>query len=81
MAQTSTNSARDTESASTGFFGRILLFIRQVIDEVRKTVRPTRDELYQYTVVVVIFIVAIMLYVIGLDQVFIRAVDFVFGSN
>lgn len=81
MAQTSTNSARDTQAASRGFFGRILLFIRQVIDEVRKTVRPTRDELYQYTLVVIIFLVVIMVYIIGLDQVFSRAVDWVFGSN
>ena len=46
-----------------------------------RSVRPTRDELYQYTLVVVIFIVVIMLYVIGLDQIYSRLVDWIFGSS
>lgn len=81
VADTSTASARGTEQSSKGFFGRILLYIRQVIAEIRKVVRPTRDELTQYTIVVLAFIVFIMLFVLGLDWVFSRAVSFVFGTS
>ncbi|MBC9955864.1 preprotein translocase subunit SecE [Yimella sp. cx-51] len=81
MADTSTASARDTEQPSKGFFGRILLFIRQVIDEIRKVVRPTREELTQYTVVVLVFLVFIMLFVVGVDWVFSRGVSWVFGDS
>ena len=38
-----------------GFFGRIALFIRQVIDELRKVVWPTMNELWTYFTVVVVF--------------------------
>ncbi|KNX39156.1 preprotein translocase subunit SecE [Luteipulveratus halotolerans] len=62
------------------FFGGIALFIRQVLDEMRKVVWPTRQELINYTAVVLVFIVLIMAYVVGLDQVFQRAVSWVFGS-
>jgi preprotein translocase subunit SecE len=81
VADTSTASARDTEQSSKGFFGRILLFFKQVISEIRKVVRPTRDELTQYTAVVLIFIVFIMLFVVGLDWVFNHVINFVFGTN
>ena len=81
MADTSTASARDTEQSSKGFFGRILLFFKQVISEIRKVVRPTRDELTQYTAVVLIFIVFIMLFVVGSDWVFNHVINFVFGTN
>lgn len=77
----STTAPRDTESTRQGFFARILLFIRQVIDETRKVVRPTREELGQYTLVVVVFVVLVMLYVVGLDKVFNAVVEFVFGAN
>ncbi|NHN55209.1 preprotein translocase subunit SecE [Calidifontibacter sp. DB0510] len=81
MTDTSTTPARATESAPGGFFGRIILFIRQVIDEVRKVVRPTREELWNYTAVVVVFVVLVMLFVVGLDQLFQRVVEWVFGSG
>ena len=76
-----TAAPQEVTPARPGFFGRIVLFIRQVLDEVRKVVRPTRDELLQYTAVVVAFIVFVMLFVVVLDQVFQRLVNWVFGSN
>nr|WP_255427425.1 preprotein translocase subunit SecE [Yimella sp. cx-51] len=57
------------------------MFIRQVIDEIRKVVRPTREELTQYTVVVLVFLVFIMLFVVGVDWVFSRGVSWVFGDS
>lgn len=50
-----------------GLFGRIALFFAQVMDELRKVVRPTREELVTYTTVVMVFVVAIMLYCAALD--------------
>lgn len=69
------------ESERRGFFSRILLFVRQVIDEMRKVVYPTRDELTSYTVAVLVFLAVIMAYVNGLDWMFTRAVAWVFGSD
>ncbi|HET7305515.1 MAG TPA: preprotein translocase subunit SecE [Segeticoccus sp.] len=63
-----------------GIFGALALFITQIIDEMRKVVRPTREELTTYTIVVIVFVAAIMAYVFGLDYVFTKLVLFVFGG-
>ena len=77
---TSTASMRgSTEEKSPRGLGKILLFIRQVIDELRKVVRPTRDELVSYTVALIVFLVLIMAYVVGLDQLMVHLVGWVFG--
>jgi preprotein translocase subunit SecE len=59
---------------------RLSLFVRQVLDELRKVVRPTGSELLNYTVVVILFVLAIMAIVAGLDFVFQRLVLFVFAG-
>ena len=66
-------------NAVTRFFASIGLFISQVLDEMRKVVRPTREELTTYTIVVIVFVVAIMLFVFGLDTLFTRLVFWVFA--
>jgi preprotein translocase subunit SecE len=62
------------------FFGSIALFVSQIIDELRKVVRPTRHELLTYTSVVIVFVVAVMLYVSVLDFGFGKLILWVFGS-
>jgi preprotein translocase subunit SecE len=62
------------------FFGAIALFIRQILDELRKVVRPTRHELVTYTSVVIVFVTTVMMYVWGLDKLVIRLVSFMFGK-
>ena len=62
-----------------GFFGRIALFIRQVIDELRKVVWPTMNELWTYFTVVVVFIIAIMAFTGVLDFAFNRVVMWLFA--
>ena len=62
------------------FFGSIGLFLAQVLDELRKVVRPTRSELVNYTLVLIVFVAAMMLYISGLDAVFTRTVLWVFGG-
>ena len=57
-------------------FGSLGLFISQIIDELRKVVRPTGPELVNYTIVVIVFVLVIMAIVSGLDFVFHRLVLF-----
>jgi preprotein translocase subunit SecE len=58
----------------------ITLFLRQVIAELRKVVRPTRTELVTYTSVVLVFVMMIMLYVSLLDFGFGKLVLWAFGG-
>ncbi|MGF6822534.1 preprotein translocase subunit SecE [Microbacterium sp. ZKA21] len=62
-----------------GFFGRIALFFRQVIGELRKVVTPTRKELLKFTGVVLVFVVIVMAFVYGLDTAFSWLTAQVFG--
>ncbi|MBK4349087.1 preprotein translocase subunit SecE [Lacisediminihabitans changchengi] len=73
--------AKKDRGNSRGPFGRIALFIRQVIGELRKVVTPTRKELFSYTGVVLIFVIIMMALVYGLDLVFAFAVNYVFGNG
>lgn len=68
-----------TREKKLGFFGRIALFFRQVIGELRKVVTPTRKELGKFTLVVLVFVLIVMGLVYGLDWVFGTATHYVFG--
>lgn len=70
-------SARDR--AERGFFGRIFLFFHQVMVELRKVITPTRSELWNYTLVVLAFVVIVMGIIFGLDTVFGMLVSWTFG--
>ncbi|MFM9877778.1 MAG: preprotein translocase subunit SecE [Rhodoglobus sp.] len=72
--------AKKERAQRRGPFGRVALFIRQVIAELRKVVTPTRRELLSYTGVVLIFVVIMMAIVYGLDFVFSLLVNFLFGD-
>jgi preprotein translocase subunit SecE len=63
-----------------GLFARIALFVRQVIAELKKVVRPTRTELFTFFVVVIVFVLAIMAYVGLVDLGFGRLALWVFGG-
>ncbi len=62
-----------------GLVARIVLFVRQVVGELRKVVRPTRQELFTYIGVVVVFVLVVMAFVGVLDLGFGRLVLWVFG--
>jgi len=62
------------------FFSAVALFIRQILDELRKVVRPTRHELVTYTTVVIFFVSAVMMYVWGLDQLMVKLIALLFGK-
>jgi len=62
------------------FFGAIALFISQILDELRKVVRPTQHELVTYTSVVIVFVSIVMAFVYGLDTMFIKLIALAFGK-
>ena len=76
--------ATRTETASPrpagggrGFF--VTRFIREVIAELRKVLRPSRKELLTYTAVVIVFVVVMVSIVAGLDIGFAKFVLWLFG--
>jgi preprotein translocase subunit SecE len=71
--------SHDTDQESLGFFGRIGLFYRQVVSELRKVVWPTRNQLTTYTAVVLVFVGFIIAVVSVLDVVLTKIVFWVFG--
>jgi len=64
-----------------GPLARITLFIRQVINELKKVVTPTRRELFSYTGVVLVFVVIMMGILYVLDFLSAVAVSWVFGDG
>lgn len=63
-----------------GVFARLATFFRQVIAELRKVIWPTRSELINYTIVVLIFVVIMAAILASFDFVFARLVFWVFGE-
>jgi preprotein translocase subunit SecE len=71
--------AGKTDATRRGFFATIALFVRQVVAELKKVVRPTRQELFTYIGVVVVFVLVVMAFVGVLDLGFGRLVLWAFG--
>jgi preprotein translocase subunit SecE len=69
------------KAAKAGFFARIALFVRQVIGELKKVVAPTRKELVNYTLVVLVFVAIMMVIVSLLDIGFGTVVQWVFAGT
>ncbi|AVZ74734.1 preprotein translocase subunit SecE [Streptomyces lunaelactis] len=62
-----------------GPLGRLALFYRQIVAELRKVVWPTRNQLTTYTTVVIVFVVVMIGLVTVIDYGFQEAVKYVFG--
>ena len=62
-----------------GLFARLALFYRQVVAELRKTVKPTKTEMWTFFTVVLVFVIAVMAYVGILDFVFGKLVLAIYG--
>lgn len=73
--------AKTERAVRRGPFGRLALFLRQVINELKKVVTPTRKELITYTAVVLVFVIIMMALVSGLDFLFGYLVAYVFGDG
>ncbi|ONK12098.1 Preprotein translocase subunit SecE [Streptomyces sp. MP131-18] len=65
--------------AKRGPLGRLALFYRQVIAELRKVVWPSRRQLTTYTTAVIVFVVVVICILSMLDWGFSRVVEYVFG--
>lgn len=72
-------STPDAQAQRGGFFARIVLFCRQVVAELKKVVWPTRDELWTYFAVVIVFVVALMIIIGLLDFGFSTLSEWVFA--
>jgi preprotein translocase subunit SecE len=80
-ASSSQGGPSGNKTAKRGFFARIALFVRQIIAELKKVVTPTRQELLNYTLVVIAFVIIMMLIVTALDFVFGTGAIWVFGDG
>ncbi|RGE23231.1 preprotein translocase subunit SecE [Leucobacter sp. wl10] len=72
--------AKADRAAKRNWFSRIILFVQQVIAELKNVVTPTRKELINYTLVVIAFVVIMMALVWVLDQAFGFVTVFIFGT-
>lgn len=85
MAETPASSTKASTPAKgakkAGVVARMMLFVRQVIGELRKVTTPTRKELFRYTAVVLMFVVVMMVLVTLLDLAFGTATAWIFGGG
>ena len=79
-APTRSSSQPAKGASKPGPIARLRLFIKQILDELRKVVRPTKSELINYTIVVIVFVSVMMALTAGLDFGSTRLVDLVFGN-
>ncbi len=59
---------------------RVSLFVRQVLAELGKVTKPTRQELIKSTGVVLGFVAVVMVLISLLDWIFLNVVTFVFAG-
>jgi len=78
---TGDGASRSPGRAPKGRIAGVLLFLRQMVSEIKKVVRPTRKELITYTSVVLVFVLVVMTYVSILDFGFRRLVGWAFASD
>ena len=72
--------AKNSEKAITlNIFMRIGLFIKQIIDELRKVVTPTSKELFFWSLAVFIFVLLLMALVTGMDYGLGKLTLWIFG--
>lgn len=78
-ATRSRDQAKGQDGKTPGFFGRIRLFISQVVAEMKKVNYPSRSETWTYFTVVVVFVAVIMAYTGLLDLLFGKLNAVIFG--
>ncbi|MBD0710010.1 MULTISPECIES: preprotein translocase subunit SecE [unclassified Streptomyces] len=78
-AESKKKSRKGGKRGKKGPLGRLALFYRQIIAELRKVVWPTRSQLSTYTTVVIVFVVIMIALVTVIDYGFQEAVKYVFG--
>jgi preprotein translocase subunit SecE len=61
-------------------FGRIALFVREVVSELKRVVYPNAEETRRYTIIVLVFVIVITVAVTLLDVGFGKLAGLVFGK-
>ncbi|MDM7832185.1 preprotein translocase subunit SecE [Cellulomonas edaphi] len=74
------STGKSSKEARKGLFARIALFVRQVVSELKKVVRPTRSELVTYTSVVLVFVAVVMAFVTVIDIGIGKLTFWIFGG-
>lgn len=80
VAESGDKSPRHESREGRNIFGRIALFVRQVVAELKMVVTPSREETVKYIWIVVGFVGVVMLLVFVMDYVFSEIAIRVFGS-
>ena len=60
-------------------FVRIWTFLTQVVAELKKVIWPTRREMITYTIVVLVFVIAMTAFIAGIDVAFAKGVLWLFS--
>lgn len=71
--------SRGTKDKRPSLIARLVRFLREVVSELRKVIWPTRKQQLTYTVVVLVFVAAVVAFVSGLDLLFAKGVFWVFA--
>lgn len=71
--------APDRTGQPSGPVGRVVRFVREVVAELKKVVRPTRAEVITYTSTVLVFVAVVMAFVLGVDLGIGKLTFWVFG--
>ncbi|MDR3202732.1 MAG: preprotein translocase subunit SecE [Bifidobacteriaceae bacterium] len=61
------NTAAGAKVDKVGAFARLVRFVRQIVSELSKVVRPTRQELFTYASVVLVFVLIVMAFIWVVD--------------
>lgn len=80
-AKTKSKAKAKDKKKRPGPWSRFRLFLRQVVAELRKVIWPTRSELINYTIVVLVFVVIMALILALYDFAFAKLVFWVFGGK
>ena len=59
-----------------GFFGKIRSFIERTMEEMRKCTWPTREQLLESTVLVLVVMAVSSAYIAGVDQILYHIITF-----
>jgi preprotein translocase subunit SecE len=67
-------------SEKLSIFAKIALFFKQIVNEMKKVVYPTREEVIRYTIVVLVFVLVLMGFITAIDFGLGKLVTLIFGN-
>jgi preprotein translocase subunit SecE len=78
-AKRSDGASDRTDKKPSGPIGQVVRFVREVVAELKKVVRPTRAEVITYTSTVLVFVAVVMGFVLVVDLGIGKLTFWVFG--